>query len=191
MTLEGRPPNPTSRRPETVRQGAAQQVDPPQRTGAAKAFIVRRKSQEASKLAMTWSCGEEAGQPMESLEHWIESQPYCRSLGIRPLSAHETRGRFHLAFMEENSNPGQALHGGVAGGSSTWENWPLPGPRLDPMYAHWPGTYQIYVPRRTVCVWMIQPREAVILVEVERCACRRGSDQSAVPRTPELFRPAA
>ena len=44
----------------------------------------------------------------------FEEAPYCRSLGVVVEDAHEGRARLRLPYKDENSNPGRALHGGVA-----------------------------------------------------------------------------
>ena len=55
---------------------------------------------------------------MESIRNWVENSPYTRALGARleavESGADTTTARIALPFMEENSNPGQALHGGCA-----------------------------------------------------------------------------
>ena len=44
----------------------------------------------------------------------FESAPYSRSLGIRVESIEPDRVRIRVPYKDENSNPGRALHGGVA-----------------------------------------------------------------------------
>ena len=55
---------------------------------------------------------------MDSIRNWVENSPYTRALGVQldavATSADETTARISLPFREENSNPGQALHGGCA-----------------------------------------------------------------------------
>ena len=43
-----------------------------------------------------------------------ETEPYCRELGVRVDDLDEGRVRLRLPYHDKNSNPGQALHGGVA-----------------------------------------------------------------------------
>jgi len=55
---------------------------------------------------------------LDSIRNWVENSPYTRALGVQldavATSADETTARISLPFREENSNPGQALHGGCA-----------------------------------------------------------------------------
>ena len=51
---------------------------------------------------------------MQNIRNWIENSPYSRFLGVRVDRIDETGARLRLPFREENSNPGQALHGGCA-----------------------------------------------------------------------------
>jgi uncharacterized protein (TIGR00369 family) len=50
----------------------------------------------------------------ESLIARCESAPYNRRLGIRVESVEPERVRLRVPYKDENSNPGKALHGGVA-----------------------------------------------------------------------------
>jgi uncharacterized protein (TIGR00369 family) len=43
-----------------------------------------------------------------------ETEPYCRELGVDVDDLGEGRVRLRLPYHDKNSNPGQALHGGVA-----------------------------------------------------------------------------
>jgi uncharacterized protein (TIGR00369 family) len=43
-----------------------------------------------------------------------EGEPYCRELGVAVEDIEEGRVRLRLPYHDKNSNPGQALHGGVA-----------------------------------------------------------------------------
>lgn len=43
-----------------------------------------------------------------------EAEPYCRELGLTVEDLAEGRVRLRLPYDDKNSNPGQALHGGVA-----------------------------------------------------------------------------
>jgi uncharacterized protein (TIGR00369 family) len=43
-----------------------------------------------------------------------ESEPYCRELGVAVDAIAEGSVRLRLPYHDKNSNPGQALHGGVA-----------------------------------------------------------------------------
>lgn len=53
---------------------------------------------------------------MEStaLARRCETMPYCAALGVRVEAIDADRVRLRLPFREENANPGNALHGGVA-----------------------------------------------------------------------------
>ncbi len=49
-------------------------------------------------------------------EHWrerFEATPYVRRLGCRVDALETDRARLRLPYLEANSNPGRALHGGV------------------------------------------------------------------------------
>jgi uncharacterized protein (TIGR00369 family) len=50
----------------------------------------------------------------KSLASRCESEPYCRELGACVDDLGEGRVRLRLPYHDKNSNPGQALHGGVA-----------------------------------------------------------------------------
>ena len=51
---------------------------------------------------------------MEAIREWVEDSPYCRFLGVRLDHLDENSARIVLPYKDENSNPGQALHGGCA-----------------------------------------------------------------------------
>jgi len=55
---------------------------------------------------------------MESIRKWVDESPYTRALGARLDAVESTKegttARIALPFQDENSNPGQALHGGCA-----------------------------------------------------------------------------
>ncbi len=51
---------------------------------------------------------------MDEIKSWVENSPYSRFLGVR-LDRLDAEGvRLALPYRDENSNPGQALHGGCA-----------------------------------------------------------------------------
>lgn len=51
---------------------------------------------------------------MEGVRRWIEEAAYARALGVEAASLAEDRVELRLPYRDANSNPGQALHGGVA-----------------------------------------------------------------------------
>jgi uncharacterized protein (TIGR00369 family) len=51
---------------------------------------------------------------VQFVRDWIERSPYARALGIELASLEAGSARLLLPFREENTNPGQVLHGGVA-----------------------------------------------------------------------------
>ncbi|MFP6663788.1 MAG: hotdog fold thioesterase [Deltaproteobacteria bacterium] len=51
---------------------------------------------------------------MDEIREWIEQSPYCKYLGIRLDHLDEKSARLILPYQDENSNPGNALHGGCA-----------------------------------------------------------------------------
>ncbi len=51
---------------------------------------------------------------MSDVVEWIEQSPYGRALGVSCEFVSDEAARLELAFRETNSNPGGALHGGVA-----------------------------------------------------------------------------
>src|SRR5262245_15339189 len=46
-----------------------------------------------------------------------EALPYVRALGVRVEAVDADRVRLRIPYKDENSNPGRALHGGVAASS--------------------------------------------------------------------------
>jgi uncharacterized protein (TIGR00369 family) len=52
--------------------------------------------------------------PFAALAAQFESTPYHRVLGIRVEAVETDRVRLRVPYKDENSNPGKALHGGVA-----------------------------------------------------------------------------
>lgn len=51
---------------------------------------------------------------MDAVRHWIEESPYAAALGVQLSELSEERARLALPYADQNSNPGKALHGGVA-----------------------------------------------------------------------------
>ena len=51
---------------------------------------------------------------MEDRANSCETEPYCRALGVVVDDLAEGRVRLRLPYDDKNSNPGKALHGGVA-----------------------------------------------------------------------------
>ncbi len=54
---------------------------------------------------------------LSALARSFEEIPYCAALGIRVESIQPDRVRLRVPYKDENSNPGKALHGGVAASS--------------------------------------------------------------------------
>jgi len=50
----------------------------------------------------------------DEIERWVEESPYAAALGIRLEELGPSSARLHLPYDDDNSNPGQALHGGCA-----------------------------------------------------------------------------
>src|SRR2546429_435074 len=50
----------------------------------------------------------------QSLAAGCEAEPYCKELGLAVESVADGEVRLRLPYHDKNSNPGQALHGGVA-----------------------------------------------------------------------------
>ena len=50
----------------------------------------------------------------DAVRGWIEQSPYGASLGVEVEAMGESEVRLRLPYKDENSNPGKALHGGVA-----------------------------------------------------------------------------
>jgi uncharacterized protein (TIGR00369 family) len=53
-------------------------------------------------------------EPWKALAARFEAQPYCRELGVAVDEIAEGKVRLRLPYEDKNSNPGRALHGGVA-----------------------------------------------------------------------------
>jgi uncharacterized protein (TIGR00369 family) len=51
---------------------------------------------------------------MEFVRHWVEESPYSAALGVELDAIDTNSARLLLPYRDENSNPGQALHGGCA-----------------------------------------------------------------------------
>jgi uncharacterized protein (TIGR00369 family) len=51
---------------------------------------------------------------IEDLKSEFEAAPYIAGLGVRVESVNAEEARLRVPYKDENSNPGQALHGGVA-----------------------------------------------------------------------------
>jgi len=51
---------------------------------------------------------------MDWIRRWIEGSPYAAALGVRVDALEEGAARLLLPYQDANSNPGKALHGGVA-----------------------------------------------------------------------------
>ena len=49
---------------------------------------------------------------MDQIRSWVEESPYCRFLGVNLEHIDESGARLLLPYRDENSNPGNALHGG-------------------------------------------------------------------------------
>src|SRR5690348_15672477 len=52
--------------------------------------------------------------PLAALAARVAETPYCARLGIVVDSLALDRARVRVPYKDENSNPGRALHGGVA-----------------------------------------------------------------------------
>jgi uncharacterized protein (TIGR00369 family) len=51
---------------------------------------------------------------MEEIRKWVEESSYSKALGVNLEHLDETSALLVLPYRDENSNPGQALHGGCA-----------------------------------------------------------------------------
>ncbi len=51
---------------------------------------------------------------MESIREWVEASSFGTSLGVGLAEVSEKHARLVLPYRDQNSNPGQALHGGCA-----------------------------------------------------------------------------
>ena len=50
----------------------------------------------------------------DSVKRWVEEAPYAKALGVELAELSPEKARLHLPYADVNSNPGKALHGGVA-----------------------------------------------------------------------------
>lgn len=50
----------------------------------------------------------------DTLTDWLNTTPYCQTLGVSAEPIEPERTLLHLPYREANSNPGGVLHGGVA-----------------------------------------------------------------------------
>lgn len=55
---------------------------------------------------------------MDKIKEWVEGAPYSAALGVELISLDETTAKLRLPYRDVNSNPGKALHGGVAASMS-------------------------------------------------------------------------
>jgi uncharacterized protein (TIGR00369 family) len=51
---------------------------------------------------------------LDAVSRWIETSPYSAALGVEVAELDPERVRLRLPYQDSNSNPGKALHGGVA-----------------------------------------------------------------------------
>ncbi len=51
---------------------------------------------------------------MEFLRSWIDKSPYSAALGVVLEDVADGAAQLRLPFNDDNTNPGQVLHGGVA-----------------------------------------------------------------------------
>jgi uncharacterized protein (TIGR00369 family) len=56
---------------------------------------------------------------MEFVRNWIEKSPYSAALGVVLEEVSEGSARLRLPYNDDNTNPGQVLHGGVAASLSS------------------------------------------------------------------------
>src|SRR5262244_114214 len=52
--------------------------------------------------------------PLTTLAARVAAAPYCARLGVVVEALEPDRARIRIQYKDENSNPGKALHGGVA-----------------------------------------------------------------------------
>ena len=50
----------------------------------------------------------------ENVRRWVEDSPYSQAIGVELEELDADHARLKLPYRDENSNPGQALHGGCA-----------------------------------------------------------------------------
>jgi len=51
---------------------------------------------------------------MDAVRRWLEKSPYAQTLGVQVEELTATAARLFLPYRDDNTNPGRALHGGVA-----------------------------------------------------------------------------
>ncbi len=51
---------------------------------------------------------------MDAVRRWIEESPYAAALGVQLSALSQESAQLALPYADQNSNPGKALHGGVA-----------------------------------------------------------------------------
>ncbi len=51
---------------------------------------------------------------MDAARRWIEKSPYAQTLGVQLEEISASAARLFLPYRDDNTNPGRALHGGVA-----------------------------------------------------------------------------
>ncbi|HKE10557.1 MAG TPA: hotdog fold thioesterase [Myxococcota bacterium] len=51
---------------------------------------------------------------MDAARRWLEKSPYAQTLGVQLEALTPSSARLVLPYREDNTNPGRALHGGVA-----------------------------------------------------------------------------
>ncbi len=51
---------------------------------------------------------------MDDVRRWVEESPYAAALGVQLVELSQEKARLALPYADANSNPGKALHGGVA-----------------------------------------------------------------------------
>jgi uncharacterized protein (TIGR00369 family) len=56
----------------------------------------------------------DGGPLSDAARRWLEKSPYAQTLGVELEELSETGARLALPYKDENTNPGRALHGGVA-----------------------------------------------------------------------------
>jgi uncharacterized protein (TIGR00369 family) len=61
----------------------------------------------------------QGGNFVQEIKRWVEESPYSRFLGVKLDRVDESSARLVLPYQDENSNPGNALHGGCAASLGT------------------------------------------------------------------------
>jgi uncharacterized protein (TIGR00369 family) len=51
---------------------------------------------------------------MDAVRRWLEKSPYAQTLGVQVEELTASGARLFLPYRDDNTNPGRALHGGVA-----------------------------------------------------------------------------